>query len=1299
MPGINYDKWASLNSDSDSDDDGNNAAPKANKSSAEARPSKTHVSAPDATTSVAQRRKAEADVVFNTVLGRRLDPTTRDGFTEAIRLYEGALAALPNSATDSAAAARDADLKLSCHMNIAAASIQLAAWAQANKHCERALALAPALPKALEFQAHVLWQGLGRPAAAAEALRKGFSAAEAAGMSDPAKEMPELAHTWRKAMEAVARQNKPNSSGTASDAKATTTGDTVDATPANNDDNAADYDKTAANDTADASSTPQAAAATAPAAANTTLVPAGPASPPAPLPLPPVESPAAALPAETLAAEAATAEAAAQRRLALQSAAHQASKDAASRKAVTTALAEASECKARGDWASAERHLKDAKRMATAAGDAAGRAAVAGLLAQALAAQAVPPPPPPPPPSSAAALAPPGALTMPGIQVSPTGVHRVVADERRLKAALEELREGLGAADQALREISGMPRDTTAAAWTPSPPYASSDGKISPAPTSETPSSSSLPPWQSTEVALRVWLTRARLQRQAAELKGLQVKGPLRERGFAHDRNAARVDAVACLRDALRSVNIAIGNSNGSSGSSNDNSSSNSDNSTAPPGSATVRVGVLVDLGRALLQTAEPEVDSDDERSSHVHGNGEGSCEEEEEGGENAGDERNPAAVAAAKEAQKKRILAGRSSRAEAVTFLLQARDALAFGEEGGAVLNQEGSAKGTSALRADLEELLADAYAGLGDATSAMMHAQSALSALSDFLAVARGIKPNGTTLPPRVHQPLSPSQESPSASTLSSQPNKRALEHLARDRYGHSVAGKAELRVAAAELNLASLTMLSLRQSTPRFQPGHTSTALVANAVNAWKTAAQRLRACGEPLRGAQALQQAAHEAFLNDQDREMAGGLMQRDRRTEDTSWTGAAGGTTDGSSTKESEVDRQQRHLSAAECLTLAAEYYKEAKDLFSMTSGSTNGQQQRRRQPLSAEPISAKPSRRAAYLISKEVECLHWCTFLWQFAPHELAATHQRLHQALSIIALQSQSPVHRKHVADNQHRWAVAVACAARDDRASSVRPAASTSSSSNSRGAGVGGVDFIEGVVEGLQGADTLLEAAGTAYTDLKLPRDAAGCLLARGVLAHRSGRLPDAVAHLTRAQTLFVEHDKAAGAGAGAATSSTAAAPADDTAAKSCDNDADRVECSRLLTAWTKELETTATTAATAATADKSSSEAKDKEADVPSGDVQGGSQMPPAAVTVAQNNGLKRRCVGTASSGGGDGATTTTTPETMNRSEEEAMADRSSFWELVGLIDARYGRRTFALLVCAMTAFFAFVFSVIV
>jgi Mrp family chromosome partitioning ATPase len=133
--------------------------------------------------------------------------------------------------------------------------------------------------------------------------------------------------------------------------------------------------------------------------------------------------------------------------------------------------------------------------------------------------------------------------------------------------------------------------------------------------------------------------------------------------------------------------------------------------------------------------------------------------------------------------------------------------------------------------------------------------------------------------------------------------------------------------------------------------------------------------------------------------------------------------------------------------------------------------------------------------------------------------------------------------------------------------------------------------------------------------------------------------------------------------------------------------------------LTAWTKELETTATTAATAATADKSSSEAKDKEADVPSGDVQGGSQMPPAAVTVAQNNGLKRRCVGTASSGGGDGATTTTTPETMNRSEEEAMADRSSFWELVGLIDARYGRRTFALLVCAMTAFFAFVFSVIV
>ena len=1334
MPGINYDKWATLNSDSDDDGGGgNNAAQKANKSSTEARSSKATASAPESST-IAQRRKAEADVVFNTVLGRRLDPTTREGFTEAIRLYEGALAALPATTSTTAAAAatgagatKELDLKLSCHMNIAAASIQLSAWAQATKHCEGALALAPALPKALEFQAHVLWQGLGRPAAAAEALRKGFAAAEAAGMKDPAKEMPELARTWRKAMEAVARHSKSNSTTTG--AKAATQAETgaTASSSANG--------LTATGSAPGAASAPKESAFTVAAEDNTAVATAGPTPPPAPLPLPSVDSPEAALPAETLAAEAANAEAIAQKRIAQQSAAQRANHDAASRKAVTTAVADAAECKARGDWPSAERHLKDAKRLATAAGDAAGRAVVAGLLAQALAAQAVPAPAPTAPsqPSStAAAAAPPtAAVTVPGIQVSPNGVHRVVADERRLKAAVEELQEGLEATDQALRDIAGMPIDTTAATW--SPPSASlSTSDSSPTPTTEALSSSTSHSPQNIEVARRVWLTRARLQRQAAELKGLQVKGPMRERGFAHDRNAARADAVECLRDALRSANIAIDNSgssidrssnsisisisisNSDSDSSNGKSgSSSSDASIAPPGSATVRVGVLMDLGRALLQIAEPEVDSDDERSRRGHGHGKGSSEEEGEGegGKNVGDERrsaSQAAAVAAEETHKKRAAAGRSSRAEAVSFLLQARDALAPGGGGDGGLNQEASTGGTNTLRADLEESLADAYAGLGDAASAIPHATAALTLLSEILALARGIKPTGMPPPP----PSIPSQASPATSAVSSDLSKRATQLLANERYGQSTTGKAELRVAAAELNLASLTMLSVRQTNSSWQPGHyhsvaasaaASTTKAASAVKLWKTAAKRMHACGEPLRGAQALQQAAHEAYLNDQDREMAGGLQHDSRTTGGQSGhsRAASGVATNGSSSaKEGESDRQERRASAAECLWLAAEYYTEAKDLVSMASNSNHNGQRRRRQPLSAEPISAKPSRLAAYLTSKEVECLNLCSFLWQCAPHDLAATHQRLHTALSMIARQSQSPAHRKQVADNQHRWAVAVARAARDDRASSKRASTSSiSSSSSSRSGGGEAVGSVEGgAIEGLQGADTLLEAAGIAYTSLGLPRDAAGCALARGVLAHRSGQLPDAVAHLARAQALFAEHDYAGGGAAARATTTGAAAPsADGTSAntRSDDDDADRVECGRLLAAWTKELHATAGTAGTAAESsplDKS----KEKEAEAPPADIPGESQMPPAAALGAPNNGLKRRSVGTASSSGeGDGTATATTAEAQNRTEVAA-AEKSSFWELVGLIEARYGRRTFALFVFAVTIFFAFVLS---
>ena len=125
MPGLNYDKWANLNSDSD-DEDATLLPDLKAKRPVSARSSKPAVSsAPDLT--LAQRRKADADNVFNAVLGRRLDLETRGGFAEAIRLYEGALAALDSPS--GVAAADGPALKLSCHMNVAAASIQLGAWA------------------------------------------------------------------------------------------------------------------------------------------------------------------------------------------------------------------------------------------------------------------------------------------------------------------------------------------------------------------------------------------------------------------------------------------------------------------------------------------------------------------------------------------------------------------------------------------------------------------------------------------------------------------------------------------------------------------------------------------------------------------------------------------------------------------------------------------------------------------------------------------------------------------------------------------------------------------------------------------------------------------------------------------------------------------------------------------------------------------------------------------------------------------------------------------------------------------
>jgi hypothetical protein len=259
---------------------------------------------------------------------------------------------------------------------------------------------------------------------------------------------------------------------------------------------------------------------------------------------------------------------------------------------------------------------------------------------------------------------------------------------------------------------------------------------------------------------------------------------------------------------------------------------------------------------------------------------------------------------------------------------------------------------------------------------------------------------------------------------------------------------------------------------------------------------------------------------------------------------------------------------------------------------------------------------------------------------------------------LNEIATQSRLPAHRKQVAENQHRWAVAVARATRDDRASRLRPSSNTPSNSSP-----------EGGVEGLLGADRLLEAAEATYTDLQACRkDAAGCCLARGVLAHRSGRLRDAVAHLERAQANWAGHDAAAaaatanGATANGATAKGTTSARDSTDAASASEGADRAECARLLAAWTQDLK------------------AADAAAEVD----------PHASKEVsATHGGLKRQTAGTAV-GAGSG--------TAAPGEAGEVAANSSFWELVELLDARYGRKAFALLVFAMTAAFALVFSVL-
>jgi hypothetical protein len=252
---------------------------------------------------------------------------------------------------------------------------------------------------------------------------------------------------------------------------------------------------------------------------------------------------------------------------------------------------------------------------------------------------------------------------------------------------------------------------------------------------------------------------------------------------------------------------------------------------------------------------------------------------------------------------------------------------------------------------------------------------------------------------------------------------------------------------------------------------------------------------------------------------------------------------------------------------------------------------------------------------------------------------------------LNEIATQSRLPAHRKQVAENQHRWAVAIARATRDDRASRLRPSSNTPSNSST-----------EGGVEGLLGADRLLEAAEATYTDLQACRqDAAGCCLARGVLAHRSGRLRDAVAHLERAQANWAGHDAAAATANGATAKGTTSARDSAGAASACEG-ADRAECARLLAAWAQDLK-----------AADSAAEADPHE---------------PKEVS-ATHGGLKRQTAGTVV-GAGSG--------TAAPGEAGEVAANSSFWELMGLLDARYGRKVFALLVFAMTAAFALVFSVL-
>ena len=193
---------------------------------------------------------------------------------------------------------------------------------------------------------------------------------------------------------------------------------------------------------------------------------------------------------------------------------------------------------------------------------------------------------------------------------------------------------------------------------------------------------------------------------------------------------------------------------------------------------------------------------------------------------------------------------------------------------------------------------------------------------------------------------------------------------------------------------------------------------------------------------------------------------------------------------------------------------------------------------------------------------------------------------------------------------------------------------------------------------MEGLQGADRLLAAAEATYADLQALPAAAGCGLARGVLAHCSNRLPDAIAHLARAQAHWANHDAATAAhgaktGQGAKTAArgaTAATAVAVPASSASEGDADRAECVRLLAVWTHDL----------ITAEHATSKEK----------------------SAAQQGGLKRRTASTVV-----GAESETAAAPTGRAE--AAAKLSPFWELVFFLGARYGRRAFAFLVFAMTA----------